>query len=226
MNSPRTFCAESSRAGRGLYARGVTPKLRSASEHRATWKFDYPIFHAETRDQWRAWLAANHAAERGVWLCSWRRATERSACPYPDAVEEAICFGWIDSTAGKLDDERGLQLYTPRKPKSSWTRLNRRRVEAMESAGSMTEAGRRAVEEAKANGYWTIYDAVEDLDEPDDLATALDAASTARSHWDEFPPTARKQMLWWVISAIQPDTRARRIDTIVTKAANGERARG
>lgn len=198
----------------------------SASDHPPTWKFDYPIFHAETRAQWRAWLAANHGSERGVWLCSWRSPTGRAACPYPDAVEEALCFGWIDSTASKLDDDRGLQLYTPRKPKSSWTRLNRRRVDAMEAAGLMTEAGRRAVEAAKANGYWTIYDAVEDLSEPDDLASALDADARARSNWDGFPPSARKQMLWWVISAVQPDTRARRVGTIVTEAAAGRRAQG
>ena len=204
----------------------MAPSGRSASEHPSTWKFDYPIFHAETRDQWRAWLQANHDTTPGTWLCSWKRPTGKPACPYPDAVEEAICFGWIDSTASALDDERGLQLYTPRKPKSSWTRLNRRRVAEMESAGLMTDAGRRAVAVAKANGYWTIYDAVEDLDEPDDLVAALDADTAARSTWDGFPPTARKQMLWWLISAVQPDTRARRIATIVTKAAAGERAQG
>jgi uncharacterized protein YdeI (YjbR/CyaY-like superfamily) len=226
MSTPHLRHRRRRRTRRAFYARRVEPRLRSASDHPATWKFDYPIFHAETRDQWRAWLAANHDSERGVWLCSWRSVTDRSACPYPDAVEEAICFGWIDSTANQLDDERGLQLYTPRKPKSSWTRLNRRRVQAMEAAGSMTEAGRRAVDVAKANGYWTIYDAVEDLDEPDDLTAALDAEPTARSNWDGFPPTARKQMLWWVISAVQADTRARRIDTIATKAAAGDRALG
>ena len=95
---------------------------------------------------------------------------------YADLVEEAICFGWIDSTVNTLDDERGLQLMTPRKPKSGWTRLNRQRVAALEAQGRMTDAGRRAVEAAKANGWWTIYDAVEDLLEPDDLADALDAS--------------------------------------------------
>jgi uncharacterized protein YdeI (YjbR/CyaY-like superfamily) len=204
----------------------VVSHPKSASAHPATWKFDYPIFHAESRSQWRAWLATNHDAQRGVWLCSWRAVTGRPSCPYSDAVEEAICFGWIDSTASMLDEDRGLQLFTPRKPKSSWTRLNRRRVEEMESAGAMTEAGRRTVEVARANGYWTIYDAVEDLAEPDDLAAALDAEPAARASWDRFPPTARKQMLWWVISAVQPGTRARRIATIVGKAAAGERAHG
>lgn len=198
----------------------------SSSTHPATWKFGYPIYHAESRAQWRAWLEANHESAPGVWLGSWRAVTGKPLCPYPEAVEEAICFGWIDSTQYRFDDERGLQLYTPRKAKSTWTRLNRQRFADMEAAGLMTDAGLRAAEVARGNGWWTILDPVEDLIEPDDLAAALDAEPTARSAWDTFPPTARKAMLWWVISAMKQETKKRRIDTIVSKAAKGERARG
>ena len=198
----------------------------TSSEHPATWKFDYPIYHAETRAQWRAWLESNHDSERGVWLCSWKKATGRPACPYSEVVEEAICFGWIDSTTSALDEERGLQLLTPRKAKSTWTRLNRRRAAQLEEAGLMTDAGRRAVEVAMTNGWWTILDPVEDLIEPDDLAAALDAHVEARSNWDGFPPSARKMMLWWVISAVRDDTRSRRIAEVVQSAARGERAQG
>ena len=198
----------------------------TSSDHPTTWKFGYPIYHAETRAQWRAWLEANHDAVPGVWLCSWKPATNKPACPYPEVVEEAICFGWIDSTVNTLDDNRGLQLITPRQPKSTWTRLNRRRVEDMEARGLMTDAGRRAVEIARENGRWTILDPVEDLVEPDDLVAALNANSSARAAWDGFPPTPRKAMLWWVISAARDDTRARRVATIVEKAARGERAQG
>jgi len=198
----------------------------SSSEHPAAWKFGFPIYHAETRAQWRAWLEVHHRSERGVWLCSWRSATGRPVCPYPEVVEEALCFGWIDSTVNTLDEERGLQLITPRKAKSSWTRLNRQRVEAMEAAGLMTDAGRRAVAVAQANGWWTLLDPVEDLLEPDDLAAALDAAPAARAAWDGFPPSARKQMLYWVITAAKPETRERRVATIVERAERGERAQG
>lgn len=198
----------------------------SSSVHPATWKFDYPIYHAQSRAQWRAWLEAHHDTAPGVWLCSWRSGTGRSACPYADVVEEAICFGWIDSTAGRLDDERGLQLLTPRRPRSTWTRLNRRRAAEMEAAGLMVDAGRRAIERARANGWWTILDPVEDLLEPDELAAALDDDPPAREAWDSFPPSARKAMLWWVISAVKQETRASRIATIVARAARGERARG
>lgn len=200
--------------------------LRSASEHPATWKFDLPIFHAESRPQLRAWFEAHHERERGMWLCSWRTGVDRPRCPYPEAVEEAICFGWIDSTATKLDEERGLQLYTPRKAKSSWTRLNRRRAAEMEAAGLMTDAGRRAIAVAQANGWWTILDPVEDLIEPPELAAALDAVPAARAAWDGFPASPRKQMLYWVVSAARPETKAKRIEVIVAKAAVGERAQG
>lgn len=201
-------------------------RLRTASEHPATWRFGYPVHHAETRSAWRAWLEANHATAPGVWLVSWRRPTGRPAVPYPHVVEEALCFGWIDSTADTLDGERTLQLITPRKPKSTWTRLNRERVAAMEAAGLLTDAGRRAVEVAEANGWWTIYDPVEDLQEPDELRAALDAVPDARRQWDGFPPSARKAMLWWVISAVKPETRERRVTEIVSRAARGERAQG
>lgn len=207
-------------------ARSMDDVSPTASDHPATWTYGYPIHHAETREAWRAWLVTNHGTAKGVWLASWRTGTERPAVPYPDAVEEALCFGWIDSTAGTLDDERRVQLMTPRKPRSTWTRLNRERVARLEEQGLMTSAGRRAVEVAQGNGWWTIYDPVEDLEEPDELAAALDATPQARLQWDAFPPSARKQMLWWVISAVKADTRGRRITSIVKKARDGERARG
>jgi uncharacterized protein YdeI (YjbR/CyaY-like superfamily) len=195
----------------------------TASEHPERWKFGFPIYHPADLAAWRAWLAANAETERGVWVVSWRKASGRERVAYADLVEEAICFGWIDSTVNVLDDDRALQLMTPRKPRSGWTRLNRQRVDAMESQGRMTDAGRRAVERAKANGWWTIYDLVEDLVEPDDLAGALDAVPAARAAWAGFPPSARKQLLWWVVSAAKPDTRAARIAKIVEAAAEGRR---
>lgn len=188
------------------------------------WKFDYPVYHPRDLAAWRSWLAANHGTARGVWVVSWRKASGRDPVPYEQLVEEALCFGWIDSTVNVLDDERGLQLMTPRRPKSGWTRLNRQRVVDLEAQGRMTDAGRRAVEVAKSNGWWTIYDPVEDLVEPDDLAGALDASPRARAAWDGFPPSARKQLLWWVVSAGRPATRANRVSKIVSEAARGRRA--
>lgn len=182
--------------------------------------------HAETREQWRAWLAENHATTKGVWLCSWRTPSGLPRCPYPEAIEQAICFGWVDSTNTVFDEERGMQLYSPRKGKSSWTRLNRARAAEMEDRGLMTDAGRAAIAVAKSNGWWTILDTVEDLIYPPDLAAALDAEPSARSSWDGFPPSARKMMLYWIISAGREETRAGRIAKIVAEAAVGKRAQG
>jgi uncharacterized protein YdeI (YjbR/CyaY-like superfamily) len=204
----------------------MTEVPATASDHPVTWKFDFPIYHPPDLAAWRAWLTANHDTARGVWVASWRKASGHDQVPYEDLVLEALCFGWIDSTVNTLDDERGLQLMTPRKPKSSWTRLNRDRFAALEAQGRMTDAGRRAVEVAKANGWWSVYDAVEDMIEPDDLTSALDASPAARAAWDSFPPSARKQMLWWVISAGKPATRAGRIGKIVSEAEQGRRAAG
>jgi len=204
----------------------MTEVPATASDHPVTWKFDLPVYHPPGLAAWRAWLAAHHDSVRGVWVVSWRKASGRDRVPYAELVEEALCFGWIDSTVNILDDERGLQLMTPRRPKSGWTRLNKSRFAALEAEGRMTDAGRRAVEVAKANGWWTISDAVEDLIEPDDLAEALDASPTARAAWDGFPPSARKQMLWWVVSAGRPATRANRITKVVAEAEQGRRAAG
>ena len=198
----------------------------SASAHPPTWRFDYPIFHAETRNQWRTWLMHNHTSARGVWLCSWRNTTSQPRCPYPEAVEEAICFGWIDSTNTILDEERSLQLFTPRRSKSSWSQLNRERAAEMETRGLMTHAGRQAIAAAKANGWWTISDQVEDLEEPSDLKAALDRDPRARSTWAGFPPSARKMMMWWIVSAARDATRAARIAHVVAEAVAGRRAQG
>jgi uncharacterized protein YdeI (YjbR/CyaY-like superfamily) len=198
----------------------------STSEHPATWTFGFPVYHPASRAAWRAWLEANHEQERGAWVVSWRTRSGREPVAYEDLVLEALCFGWIDSTVNVLDDDRGMIMVTRRKPRSSWTRLNRQRVADLESEGLMTDAGRRAVEAAKANGWWNLTDSVEDLIEPDDLVGALDVVPPARRAWNGFPPSARKQMLWWVVSAAKPETRARRIATIVSEATAGRRAKG
>ena len=198
----------------------------TASPHPATWKFGYPIYHAETVAAWRAWLAAHADDERGVWLASWRSHTGRPVADYEAAVEEALCVGWIDATVNVLDDDRLLQLMTPRKPRSPWSASNKRRVARLLAEGRMQPAGLRAIEVAKANGSWSIYDDVEALVEPADLAAALDARPPSRAEWDGFPPSARKAMLWWIKSAVRSDTRSRRIAAVVSSAAEGRRAQG
>jgi len=176
------------------------------------------------RAGWRRWLIANHATRRGVYLVSWRRATGRTSVSYADAVEEALCVGWIDSSGRNLDDERSIQWFAARRAKSGWARPNKERVARLTAAGLMLPAGLAAVEDSKRSGTWSMLDDVENLVVPDDLAASLAANPPARSRWDAFPPSARRAMLGWLVQARQPQTRARRISAIADKAARNERA--
>jgi uncharacterized protein YdeI (YjbR/CyaY-like superfamily) len=173
------------------------------------------------RAEWRAWLEANHRVARGVWAVTYRRSAGKPTVAYDDLVEEALCFGWIDSQGGRLDDERGKLRFTPRKRGSVWARSNKQRVERLVAAGLMTEAGLRAIETAKADGSWDALTDVDDLREPEDLAGALAADGAARRGFDAMSPSTRRMILWWVVSSKRPETRARRIDTAVRAAADG-----
>jgi len=185
---------------------------------------DAPAVLCETRDEWRAWLEANHATAPGVWHVSWRRATGRPRVPYELAVEEALCFGWIDSTGGNLDDERSRQYYAPRNPRSGWARSNKERVERLIAEGRMAPAGLEAIERAKANGAWTLLDDVENLVVPPDLAAAFAANAPAADHWAGFPRSVRRMILEWIVQARKPETRSARIKETATLAARNERA--
>jgi uncharacterized protein YdeI (YjbR/CyaY-like superfamily) len=176
------------------------------------------------RDGWRDWLIANHGASKGVYLVSWRRPTGRTSVSYEDAVEEALCVGWVDSSGRVIDEERSIQWFAPRRPRSAWARSNKERVERLIEAGLMLPAGLAAIDEAKQNGMWTLLDDVENLVVPDDLATALDAAPSARANWEAFSRSARRAMLEWVVQARRPETRADRISRIAAAAARNERA--
>ncbi len=179
-----------------------------------------------SRAGWRAWLAANADTSPGIWLVMPRRGNGDPAPSYGEVVEEALCFGWIDSTVRTRDERWGLQLLTPRKPNSTWSASNKERLSRLVPEGLMTERGLRAIEVAKANGSWEVLDAVERLEVPEDLAEALDAQPAARAFFDAMPPGVRKQHLWHVVSAKRPATRATRIAKIATSAAEGRRAVG
>jgi uncharacterized protein YdeI (YjbR/CyaY-like superfamily) len=179
--------------------------------------------HLETAGQWRAWLAQHADRGEGVWLVTWKKVTGRPSPAYEALVEEALCVGWIDSTAGTLDDERSMLWFAPRKPGSGWARTNKERLERLEREGRMRPRGRAVVEAAKADGSWTLLDDVEALVVPADLAAALDAAG-ARASWDGFPASVRKVHLTRLGQAKREETRARRVSEIADAAARGERA--
>lgn len=187
---------------------------------------DVPQVQADDRATWRAWLEANHGSARGAWLVTWRARTGRPFLDYEAAVEEALCFGWVDSTGGRVDDERGKLYFAPRKPRSGWAATNKGRVERLIAAGLMAPAGLAAIERAKANGSWQVLDSVERLEEPDDLTAALTERPPAAANFAAFPPGARKQVLAWIAFAQRPETRAARIRQAAEAAARNERARG
>jgi uncharacterized protein YdeI (YjbR/CyaY-like superfamily) len=166
---------------------------------------DAPHVHADDRSTWRAWLEANHLTARGVWLVTWRPRPGRVSLEYEAAVEEALCFGWVDSTGGHVDDERGKLYFAPRKPRSVWAASNRTRVERLIREGRMAPAGLAAIERAKANGSWSVLEAA--------------------ANFAAFPPSARKMLLAWVAVARRPETRAARIAGIAEAAVRNERAR-
>jgi uncharacterized protein YdeI (YjbR/CyaY-like superfamily) len=182
------------------------------------------VVEARDRGEWRGWLERNGAASPGVWLLIGKKNARLPAVSYEEAVEEALAFGWIDSTTHRHDEDRIRQLFTPRKPTSGWSRSNKRRVERLTREGRMAPAGLAAVEIAKANGSWEALDDVENLVVPADLAAALEADPEAKRRFEAFSDSSRKMTLFWLHSAKRPDTRARRIAQIARMAANGLRA--
>jgi uncharacterized protein YdeI (YjbR/CyaY-like superfamily) len=178
---------------------------------------------AETPAEWRAWLEANHERPTGAWLVSWKTHTGRPRMTYEESVLEALAFGWVDSKALTLDDERTMLWFAPRKKGSGWSRPNKQRVELLEREGRMAPAGRAVIERAKADGSWTLLDAVEDLIVPDDLAAAFAARPGAGEAWEAYPRSIKRSALERLVQARTQETRARRVAEIADAAARGER---
>ena len=146
-------------------------------------------FQVEPREQWRSWLATNHRRTDGVWLVTWKKHTGRPAPTYGEGVEEALCFGWVDSLPRRLDDDRTMLWYAPRKRGSGWSRPNKERIERLEAAGLMTDAGRAVIEAAKSDGSWTRLDDVEDERISEDVyqQKRYDLCSTCRKAYLKNP---------------------------------------
>lgn len=183
---------------------------------------DAERFEPASLAQWRAWLAEHHARGYGVWLVTGKAGTGGPQIGYEECVEQALCFGWVDSTAGTVDEKRRRLWFAPRKARSGWARTNKVRIERLIAEGLMEPAGLALVEAAKADGSWTLLDDVENLVVPDNLAAAF--TEVGRGHWDAFPRSARRAILEWIVQARRPETRARRIAETAAKAEVGERA--
>jgi uncharacterized protein YdeI (YjbR/CyaY-like superfamily) len=180
--------------------------------------------HPLSRAEWRDWLMRHHQRPEGVWLISFKKAIGRPYVEYDEAVEEALCFGWIDSRGNRLDAERSMLWFAPRKPGSGWSRLNKERLERLQAAGQLMPAGLAKIEAAQRDGSWSMLDVVETLALPVDLVTALATYPAATAHFEDLPRSVRRAILEWINAAKRTETRARRVEETARLAAENRRA--
>mgnify|MGYP003624367183 FL=1 len=173
----------------------------------------------KSRTDWRKWLEKNHESEQSVWLVYFRTSTKVASVTWSEAVDEALCFGWIDSTKKTIDEERYMQYFSRRKPNSMWSRVNKEKVDQLIQNNQMTQAGLASIATAKQNGSWTFLDEIEALAIPEDLAAALAKYKGAMDYFDGLSKSAKKILLHWVISAKRPETRQKRVLEIAENAS-------
>ena len=182
---------------------------------------DIPEIEAPDRASFRKWLAENHDTEQAVWLTFWKKGSGRPSIEWSEAVDEALCFGWIDSKVQSIDKERYRQYWTVRKPGSVWSLINKEKIAELTAAGLMAPAGLAAVERARQDGSWTLLDDPQAGIVPDDLAAAMDQAGV-RKTYDSFTFGARKAILTWLVMAKRDSTRSSRIAKTIEALERGE----
>jgi uncharacterized protein YdeI (YjbR/CyaY-like superfamily) len=185
---------------------------------------DLPVLELADRDAWAAWLGAGHASSPGVWLKIAKRGSDARSVSYAEALDVALCHGWIDGQKRPLDDRFWLQRFTPRTPRSRWSKRNRALAERLIASGEMAPAGLREVERARADGRWeAAYDSHATATVPPDLQAALDADAGAAAFFAGLDSANRYAILYRIQEARRPETRARRIATFVAMLAEGRR---
>jgi uncharacterized protein YdeI (YjbR/CyaY-like superfamily) len=176
---------------------------------------DLPLVQPTSRAAWRAWLQKNHASSSGIWLVYAKKHTGIPSLTYADAVEEALCFGWIDSLVHAIDDSLFKQIFTPRKEKSAWSALNRKRVDTLIANGLMTPAGMKVIDLAKKTGRWDARPHIEALKMPAELRKALNANAAAKKNWPTYTASQQKAFLRMVDDAKTAETRAKRVARVL-----------
>ncbi len=176
-------------------------------------------FYPKSKKHWRQWLEKNHDKKDGVWIICYKKETGKPTIAWTDVVDEALCFGWIDSIRKSIDSEKFMQRLTKRKPKSTWSKINKAKVERLINEGLMTEAGLKAIDVAKKNGYWSILDEVEELIIPRDLEAAFKKRAGSKAHFQNLSRSARRILLVGLVMTKQKETRAKRIMEIVKLGA-------
>jgi uncharacterized protein YdeI (YjbR/CyaY-like superfamily) len=181
-------------------------------------------FYASTRKQWRTWLMKNSDKEKHVWLLICHKNSKTPSVYYEEAVEEALCFGWIDSTPKKNDHESRYQYFAPRKPTSTWSKLNRERAEKLIANGQMMPSGQATIDLARKTGRWIALEEIQSRVIPHDLQKAFDRNKTAFKNFSAFPPSSKKIILGWIAMAKTDVTRKKRIKETIEQAAKNIRA--
>lgn len=181
-------------------------------------------FYAKDIIAWRNWLSAHHETEQSVWLIIYKKESNTTSIYYPEAVDEALCFGWIDNKPNKRDAASYYQFFSKRNSKSNWSRVNKDKIARLLAENRMSEAGLEMVRIAKATGTWNALNEVENLVVPDDLQQLFDQNKIAFDHWNNFPPSSRRGILEWILTAKRAATRQKRIEETVHLAAQNKRA--
>jgi uncharacterized protein YdeI (YjbR/CyaY-like superfamily) len=176
------------------------------------------MIYADSRQAWRQWLKANHTIKQSIWLVYYKKKANKSTVSYSEAVDEALCFGWIDSKAKPIDDEKYMQFFSPRKKNSIWSRINKEKVERLIKEGLIPKAGYESIDIAKQNGSWTILDEAEALIIPQDLNDEFQKSPKALDYFLGLSRSDKRNILQWLVLAKRPETRQKRIDEIVSLA--------
>lgn len=181
-------------------------------------KSEIEIFYPKSQAAWRKWLQKNHLSKQAVWLVFYSQKSKLKSITWSDAVDVALCFGWIDSKKIKIDEVTSHQFFSKRKPKSTWSKINKNKVDKLIEQGLMTKAGSASIETAKQNGSWTILDEVEELIIPSDLEAAFDGKPNSKDFFLSLSKSTRKIILSWLVFAKTTETRQKRITEIVERA--------
>ncbi|GAA5219922.1 YdeI/OmpD-associated family protein [Membranihabitans marinus] len=181
-------------------------------------KKDIETFYPKSRREWRKWLEKNHQSKQSVYVIFYRVSSDIASITWSEAVDEALCFGWIDSTKKTIDEKSYMQYFSKRKLQSNWSKINKDKIKQLTEEGLMAPAGMESVKIAKENGSWTYLDDVENLVIPSDLEKALVKEVNAKEYFMNFSKSTKKSILYWIMSAKREETRKNRIEQVVKHA--------
>ena len=180
-------------------------------------------FTPSSREDWHNWLKLNHQTKSSIWLVYYKKDSNHPTISYSDAVDEALCFGWIDSKVKSIDEHSFMQFFSQRKPKSVWSKVNKAKAQTLIDEDLMQEAGYETIRIAKENGSWTILDAIEALIIPEDLEQSFRDNSGTKDYFESLSHSDKRNILQWLVSAKRQETREKRIQNIIVSAQNNQK---